>query len=1089
MRLAAFLLLVATFQANANATAQKITIVASDVPLEKVLMNIKKQSGYAFFWKDQLLSSAPRVSVQLKNVSLTEALDACFRNLPLSYKIENNFVYIFQRDAFKTTAPESISPLIAVHGIVTNSYGQPLSRVSVTVKGSDKGVITDALGAYSISVEKGDVLQFSFVGYKTIETVVGDKQEVNVSLSIDAEGLSDVVVVGFGTQKKSDLTGAISTPDLSWSKKTANTDIVQSLKGAVPGLNIGVPTTQGQDIGMSVRGLNSLSGSSQPLIVVDDNIYRGRVVDINPADIESVTILKDASAAAIYGSQAANGVVIFTTKSGGKSDGKLRVHYSGSIAVQTPTELYTPANREQFFEKNRAVWWRQAFLPPNYVEPNPDFNDLSALMTIHQNEGYADGTNTDWKSLAVRTGTINNQFISIERNLKDHKYYLSLGYTDSKGYVTDDNNKRYTIRANIENELVKGLRFGVLANSAVSDYKGSGANLGSIMQMSPLAKGLNDDGSLFIYPDGFLTPLIYQLNPRLNNYLDLNGDFYLKLDETFIKGLQVKLDYNPFYRTHRDFMFNPYDLSEQGSASKLNATSFDQNFNGRINYKQNIGVHSIDGTLAIGAEKRTFESTLASSGSFSRMGVDWNRLQDGSVDRQATTTQAWKETSIYQMLRLQYGLKNIYLLTGTLRRDGFSGFGSSNKIGYFPSVAFAWRFTKDNLVSSLFNWMDDGKLRISYGSNGNRTVGRYETLAKMVLGYDYVFGGDPAMGMSTATMGNDDLKWETTRSLNFGIDFNVLNFRLGGSIDYYISNTVDMLFDVSLPLIGGIGSSLTNLGKMKNHGLEIQLNSTNIRRNKFDWKTDVIFSLNRNRIVSLLGIDANNDGVEDNIITENLFIGQPVNTVYGYNVLGLYQLGDDHIPNNSGPGLYRYEDVNGDGIISPSDRKILGYGDPSFTMGIRNTFNYGPWNLMFFVNTMQGGKSRFWAPITGPTGANIDDNVRKQNYGVEHFQFFWTPSNPNSPFKELFKADPIQNNRYFQRNFVRLQDVSLSYNLPADKIGFFKTSGFSGISIYVSGKNLITWTKWYGQDPEVGSGFLVGHPVLRNYNVGLNISF
>jgi hypothetical protein len=348
------------------------------------------------------------------------------------------------------------------------------------------------------------------------------------------------------------------------------------------------------------------------------------------------------------------------------------------------------------------------------------------------------------------------------------------------------------------------------------------------------------------------------------------------------------------------------------------------------------------------------------------------------------------------------------------------------------------------------------------------------------------------VSQTTSTLGNPNLQWETTTSLNLGLDFAVLNSRINGAVEYYFATTTDMLYEVNLPNIGGISSTFTNLGEIKNKGLELTINSINVQKNDFNWNSTFTFSRNRNEIVSLLGHDNDGDGIEDDLITSGLFIGESRHSIYTYNVLGLYQLGDTDIPGNSGPGLYKYEDISGpdggpDGVINSTyDRKIIGYSSPAYRWSFRNTFSYKNFSLMIFLNSIQGGNDHYIGSIQGPTGGQRDDNVRKNNWGVEHSEFWWTPQNTDSPFKELFAYDPVQRNRYFQRSFVRLQDVSLSYKLGSSVV---KKLGIQDLSVFVSGKNLYTWTDWYGLDPEAGHGFLTSHPVLKNITCGINLSF
>lgn len=974
-----------------------------------------------------------------------------------------------------------------VTGKVTDSStGESMPGVNIVIKGTSMGTVTDINGSFSLSVtDRNATLVFSFIGYVSQEISLAGRTALNVLMEGEITGLEEVLVIGYGTMRKSDLTGSVISADIESFRETSNINIVQSLQGSVPGLNVSTAATQGAEPNISIRGLNTLGGTTTPLIVLDDVIFRGRIVDINPNDIESVNILKDASASAVYGSQAANGVIILTTKKGTALQ-KPIFTYSGSVGFQSPTQLYTPMNREQFFQKNRDVWWRQAYLAPDYTQPNPNFNDLSAILTIHQVEGYEDGTDTDWLSAAVQTGILNNHNLSMQTKAANTSYFISLGYTDSKGYVQGDNFKRYSARMNADNKILDWFRFGLQSFVSLSNYEGRNASLASVLNMSPLAKAYNEDGSLYLYPNGFLTPLYYKETEELNQYLTLYGNFYTDIDIPFLKGLKYKLNYTPNYRTQRYYTYNPYSLSETGAAEKRYYSNFDYSLDNRINYTKSFGRHNVDATFAMGIEKRTYDYTSAYSGNFAMQGLAWNRLQDGSIEQQKTTTAAWQESSTFQMARLLYNFDDRYLITGTIRRDGFSGFGENNKFGLFPSLAVAWRLTEEDFLKGI-GWLNDGKLRLSYGENGNRTLQRYQTLASMTSGYTYTFGGSSAMSQTTSTLSNPDLKWETTTSLNIGLDFAVLNSRISGAIDYYLSNTTDMLYQIQLPVLGGISSTFTNLGKIANRGLEISLNTVNLKFNDFTWESNIVFSRNRNKIVSLLGRDDDGDGNEDDLVSEGLFIGEPISAIYTYNVLGIYQLDDTDIPKNSGPGLYRYEDLNGDGqITSQFDRKIIGYKDPSYRWSFKNTLSYKNFSLMIFLNSIQGGRNYYVGAIQGPTGSAIDDNVRRDNFGVEHFKHWWTPLNTNSQFKELFAYDPIQTYRYFDRSFVRLQDISLSYRFDPSKI---KRINIPEFNFFVSGKNLYTWTDWLGLDPELELGFRASEPLLRNITFGFDVTF
>ncbi|MEQ6118736.1 TonB-dependent receptor [Reichenbachiella sp. MALMAid0571] len=1074
-----------------------LSVQLNDVQLVNLFSELENSTKFNFSYNDSQIDENQKLSLEVKNESFFKVLRVISKKTGLSFKrIDNNIFVRMKQDDGEAVEEEIEMTIIAdieISGKVTDENGEGLPGASVIETGTTNGTTSDLEGNYRLSLSEGATIAISFVGYKTQNILVGTQSAIDIQMEVDAEQLEEIVVVGFGTMKKSDLTGSVVTADIESFRQTSNVSIAQSLQGAVPGLNVGATTTQGAQPTMSIRGLNTLGGATSPLIVLDDVIFRGRMTSINPNDIESVTVLKDASSTAIYGSQAANGVIIITTKRA-ESTSKPIFSYSGKNSFQTPTKSWTPMNREQFLQKNKDVWWRQAYTEESgYLQPNPDYNDADALVTLHQVEGLNDGTDTDWRESATRTGIIIDNTVNMQTRGKYSSTYMSLGHTDSKGYVQNDNFKRLSARLNVDYDIFDWLRAGVQTFMTVSDYKGQATSLGDILLKSPLSKSHNEDGSLFLFPDGFLTPLFFQDTEQVDKYTTFYGNFYVDMEVPFVKNLKYKLNYTPDYRQHRLYTYNPHGNSDTGEAQKQHWNDFDYQINHRINYRKFfLEKHSIDLTLASGREKITEDYTSALSGEFALQGLDWNRLQDGSVEKQSTTTGAEQETSVYYMGRLVYNYDDRYLLTGTLRRDGFSGFGANNKFAQFPSLAFGWKFTEEKFLKDKVSWLNDGKLRLSYGENGNRSVSRYQTLAQMTSAFGYTFGGNSAFTQTTSTLGNHNLKWETTSSLNLGLDLSVVNSRINGVVEFYSTKTNDMLFPVALPNLGGISSTFTNLGEMKNKGLEITLNTINVQSDNFSWNSTITYSRNRNKIVSLLGKDDNGDGIEDDLISSGLFIGESRSAIYTYNILGLYQLGDNNIPSNSGPGLYKYEDISGpsgepDGVISSQDdRKIIGYSDPSYRFSIKNILTWKNFSLMILLNSIQGGKNNYVGAITGPTGDQRDDLARKNNFGVEHSQYWWTPQNPNSQFKELFNDDPVQNNRYFQRNFVRLQDVSLAYKFNSTLL---EKLNIQDLNIFISGKNLYTWTDWYGLDPETGDGFMTAYPLLKSYTFGINLSF
>ncbi|WP_186758605.1 SusC/RagA family TonB-linked outer membrane protein [Echinicola salinicaeni] len=976
-----------------------------------------------------------------------------------------------------------------IEGRVTDENGEGLPGATILEKGTNNGSITDLEGNFAISVSKNSTLIFSYIGYVNQEISVGNQNQLNVSLAPDLTNMDEVVVVGYGISKKSDLTGAVVRADIDAFRESPNTNIMQSLQGSVPGLNVGMTTTAGSSPSLSIRGLNSISGSSAPLIVLDGVIYNGNINEINPNDVESVDVLKDASSTAIYGSRAANGVLIITTKKGGK-ESKPVFNYSGTMTFQSPSNLLTPLDREGYIEKVRNVEWEKSFLAPDYTQPNPDYEPSFVYQTVA--DGYAAGTETNWLDLISQDSYIQNHNLSVSGNSNGSKYYLSTSYTDQEGYIINDSYSRWTTRINLENEISEWFTFGLNSFAAFADYSGSSPDMRTAYLLSPLVSAYNEDGSLNLYPQGPLTnPLVPLEREDLDKRMNLVGNFYGIVSIPYVKGLTYRLNFSNNYRNSRSFGFDRFAQNQLGSGFKNNGTAYDRIIDNIVNYSTQINdVHGIKATLVYGHEKRVFEGTNTSSSIFTNMDLGYNRLQDGDIERQTVSASAYEENSLYSMARAQYDYNGKYFFTGTVRRDGFSGFGKNKKTGYFPSLGLAWTATEEPFLKNTLPGLNLLKFRGSFGESGNRTVGRYGTLAKMSSGYSYVYGdgGSSVIGQTIANLENADLGWETTRGLNLGIDFAVLKQRIRGNIEYYNTQTRDILYSINLPSITGFNSINTNIGKVANWGLESSISTVNVKKSGFQWESTFNFSMNRNKVVSILGQDNDGDGKEDDLISSGLWIGKSRGIIYHYNVLGIYQLGDEDIIAGYKAGHYRIEDINGDGTISAAeDRKILGYSVPSYRFSIQNTFTYKNWTLRAFINSIQGGKQYYYGnnrpQNDGAWGGG--DNIKNWNI-VEEWDY-WTPNNPNAEYRQLNTAGSVDPAIYRQRSFVRLQDVSLSYNVPKfllDRLSL------KGLKIYGSGKNLATWTKWKGLDPETGTGITSGgYPVLRSYTVGLNVSF
>lgn len=987
-------------------------------------------------------------------------------------------------DESKIPALDVVPDRIVTGKVTDDASGESLPGVNILLKGTQQGTTTNAEGTFSFTVpNNAAVLVFSFVGYISQEVIIGSKTSIDVSLKVDEKSLEEVVVVGYGTARKSDVTGAVASANMEAFRETPNVNVLQSLQGSVPGMNVGVATRAGDNPSFSIRGQNTISGLSTPLIVVDNIIFRGDLQDINSTDIESINILKDASSAAVYGSQAANGVVIITTKRG-KEASKPLISYSGKYTVTSesnPLELYSAEN---YYKLPQAFDWRNSFLAPDYVIPNPDW-DFKKLLQRDEVEALQKGLSTNWWDLSTRRGGIQAHDLSVSGRESKTSYYFSASYTNQKEVLINDDFKRFIGRINLETSVFDWLKIGANLMVTTSDRPGMEVNLQNAYRLSPLSVPYDDTGRLKTNPAGHivgnpLIPLEIQYEEKRNH---LNGNAFANIEFPFLKGLAYTVRYGNSTRTRDVNIFDHTFANFTGRAERNTGRDRDWTLDNIISYQKSFrDKHRLDLTLLYGRENRAGGSTDARGDVFENQTLGYYGF--GLAQIYKVSAGGYEENSLYSMGRINYSLLNRYLATFTIRRDGFSGFGKENKFGVFPSFAAGWILSEEAFFKNLSLPVNFLKTRISYGVSGNRTVERYFTLAKVSITDAYVFGDGQSTekGQRISALENSSLGWETTEGINLGLDFVLFSDRLSGNIDYYSTHTRDLLYTVALPIISGFSSIPANIGKIHNKGLEFSLKTVNVRSKDVSWKSTFNYSLNRNKVVSVLGLDENGDGKEDDLIASNIFIGQPLGSIYNYAVDGIYQLTDE-IPAGFGPGYLRLRDMNGDGLIKPEDdRTILGYSDPAYRFSIFNEVTYKGWGLRLNINSIQGGKNHYlglnspYIPITD---------------GVTFFQNrplawdFWTPSNPGAEYPSLNYRPGIMPSIYRQRSFVRLQDISLSYT--------FKTSlnqklGLRNLKIFVSGKNLHTWTKWKGSDPESGGSLDYSRFVSKGFTIGLDVS-
>lgn len=1088
MKLVLIMLTVMLFRVSATesyAQSTRINLSMENSTVKDVLKGIESRSEFTFYYNDKVINTNKRVTVNAEDKNISEILALILPDC--DFKIYNKNIIITEKKAEETKATQEGKKIT---GVVLDAFG-PVVGANIVEKGTMNGVISDSEGRFVLNVAPGATLIVSYIGYVSQEIKINDQASYTITLREDTETLEEVVVVGYGTMKKKDLTGAVKRVNLENSPAVSNMSLSQALVGSTAGVNTAQSGYAGEDVSLSIRGTNSFSASQNPLIVLDGIIYNGSMSDINVNDISSIDILKDASAAAVYGARSANGVILVTTKKG-KTE-KPTVSFNMSIGTQSASnysasymnaEEYTMRLADYAYQQDLHTWYQTN---PTSDAGRPAYPDVSTrearayyLRSQEEKDNYMLGTDIDWIDKVMRTGLTQDYNLGVGGSSEYVNYYLSGAYHDEEGLLLNDQFKRYTFNAKVDTKVTDWLKIGANVNFSHRDYSGVSANFDYATKATPMATYDFDTPGYyrmeFANESAMKDPLQYLAidNSDLRNtlFLTLTG----RVDVPFIKGLSYDFNYSTT-RYHRDNnTFYPADVDggfiNNGKAVKEPENENAYLFNHIFAYQREFGDHSLNATFVYTTEKRWGDKTTATAESFDTDNLGYNNLGIGTLFTLAST--AWQESNVGLMGRINYNYnKNRYLLTGTVRRDGYSGFGSNNKYVTLPSASIGWVISEED-----FNPFEDTylKLRLSYGQNGNQGIGRYASLAKLGLGA-YNYNDDKVISLYPSAMANKDLKWERTSSWNFGIDFGLFNQRLNGSFEVYKSKTSDVLVKRTLPNVTGYSWVWANLGGVENKGLEIELNSVNIQNSNFSWTSGFTFSLNRDKITELYGDGATQD------LTNGWFVGESIGAIYSYEMTGVWQEEDlysGEIYDGWYPGQQKFADLNGDGKIDAEhDRKIIGNKNPSCRFSFNNTLTWKNWSLYFMLNSMLGGGGYYMGGNGLLAPNNSSDYVIRLNQPST--REYWTPENRSNEGLALFRNQQIATDIYQNRGFVRLQDVSLMYTF--DKKLLQKTGVIGQLQLFLTGKNLYTFTGWDGWDPEYTT-----FPLTRSLQFGIKLS-
>ncbi|MFC6103555.1 TonB-dependent receptor [Olivibacter domesticus] len=1079
MKLAVFITLLSVMQAVAGSFAQTITLKAKNIPLAQVMRGIQKQSGHPFFLNGKDLADK-KVEADFKNAPLDEAMTVLLKPLSLEWTLKDGTIVIKASQSSRLYQPKFVEMQPkSVIGRVTDEQGKPIERVTVLVKGTSVASSTDAQGNYQINMSSGGaVLVFTILGFETIEKAVGNQTTINVTMKESVSDLDEVVVVGYGTARKRDLTGAVASIKADEISQVPSSNMVQSLAGRASGVYVSQNTgSPGSPVSVRIRGTNSIKGSNEPLYVVDGFPYSGSPLLLNNADIESVEILKDASATAIYGSRGANGVVLITTKTG--KSGKVKVDYDGYIGSQSLRKKLDLMNATEY---------------ANFYNEQAANDGLAPHFTADEVASFGEGT--DWQDVVFRSAPIISNTVTISGGNDKTRFSVSGGNFNQKGIIVGSEYVRNSLRVNLNSDISDKLKFdfsGILSrfdeNRKESEKGNRGGSLiSAALSGYPTMALYNADGSYTNLTEAYtwgsnviVNPLNF-LHQESNKTKSDNVLANLSLSYEPIKGLIFKTlggiengnERTDIYRTTRF-------VNSTGSASISTPKVTSVLSENTVNYRRDFGKHNINALAGF-----TYQNYVATT--FSASGTGFISDNQETYDIGAAATQNVPKSSytkwslISYLARVNYSFDNRFLATISFRTDGSSRYSEGQKWGYFPSAALAWRLSEEPFIKSI-PVISDLKLRVGYGETGNTAIDPYFTLNQLVSS-QVVFGDALVPAYSPSNRLAGPLKWETTAQTDIGIDLGLLNNRLSITADFYVKNTRDLLNNVTLPASQGYSFTVQNVGKIRNKGIDLNVTGE-VLKGDFNWQLGGNISFNRNKVMELYSGNDILGSVIGAALSDNINIlreGYPLGSFYGY-------VEDGYDAN----GYIIYKDFNDNGSRDQGDKQIIGDPNPDFTYGLTSSMSYKRFDLSIFV---QGSK--------GNDIYNLSAQGQGYDYGQalnmlrEVYTDHWTPTNTNAKYPVIKTNSQAQMSDRFVEDgsFLRVKNIQLAYNLPTDK---WQLKWLSSGQVYISAQNLFTLTDYSWYDPEVNSyggnnSIVLGidhyvYPTAKTLTFGIKASF
>lgn len=1072
MRIATFLLAVGVFcsyAGNTNSQNARVSLNMNRAQIDEVLNEIESQTDYLFVYNNQVNVNR-QVSVKAESQPVYEVLDDLFGDSDISYVMEGTHI-VLSKESEPTVQQQSM----AISGTVVDASGEPVVGANVLEKGSSNGTITDLDGRFTLTVDPKAVLKISYIGYLTKEVPVNNQKNLRIELTEDSQSLDEVVVVGYGTVRKADLAGSVSVLDSKAFKDQPITQVSDALQGRVSGVQVQNSGVPGGTVKIRVRGSSSINRSNDPLYVIDGIVRESGLTGLNPEDIQSMQVLKDASSTAIYGSRGSNGVVLITTKTG-RADTR-QITFDAQVGFSNVAKRYDIMNPFEF-----ATAYNEAYA-----------NTFSDSQLADFQSGRA---GTDWQDAVYQMGLTQNYKLSLSNGNKNTQYYISANFMGQDGVVIENTNKRYQARANITSEIAKWLHLTADVNASHNVRKGgnftaSKSNvMWSVLNYSPVTSIQKEDGTY--WRDSYSALLAD--NPV--GVLKENGgetmtdivNARLDLKFTILPGLTFTTTNGVDYSDVKSYSFSTKKVSPSNGMSNQDQYRMTLQTTNNVTYMNKWGDHALTATAVYEATTSEYRQMRIQGNNLKTESGGWWNVNMADSRTEANKYESWSLMS--GVARVMYNFKDRYMLTGTFRADGSSKF-FKDKWGYFPSIAAAWSLGNEGFMQQQ-NVIQDMKIRASYGLVGSQAISPYETLGLMTQ-TQYAFGGTSKYtGYWTGTnIATPDLSWETTHQFDVGLDFSVLNHRLRLSLDYFDKQTKDGLLKKSMPNYDGGGTYWVNAGEISNRGIDFSIDANVIQTNNFSWNTSLNGTYLKNEVKSLDDIPfiAGACPASGMIPTDGVTrveVGQPIGAFYGYVWTGLDATGHD-----------TYSDLDGSGTVSSGDRTFIGKATPDFTFGWNNTLTWKNWDLNIFFTGAVGADRLNLMRFTGAS-MNGDSNfitLREAYYD----SFAKKGAGARYPSVNVTGNDyEAASTKWLESaDYLRLENISLSYNLPKS------VAKFADLRFTFSCQNLFTITGYKGMDPagtsfmdssigsvDVNDGIDIGaYPLPRTFTLGVRMNF